>query len=191
MNANIILLKNGCIYAKESFTYIVKQQAYLQKASCLPYDSMLILHASELDPTEGSRHTQMHTQTHWYTDPKTNDAAFYYLSFKAFLRYACVPNIIRIQKRTWIKDQEYLVNWPPVFSLKCTCFHKYNFIPSWLYCNGMKSFTKKGESSSFLRDNCSWGRVNHLAILQERWHWLKENKLRFSFRWRKTQAFDK
>lgn len=39
------LLKNECIYAKGLFTYVVKQQAYLQETSPPQYDSMLITHA--------------------------------------------------------------------------------------------------------------------------------------------------
>lgn len=53
-----VLLKNECIYAKESFTCVGKQQAYLQEAGSPQRDPMLVLHALN---------TALHVRAHGHT----------------------------------------------------------------------------------------------------------------------------
>lgn len=98
------LLKNECIYAKESFTFVVKQQAYLQEVHSPQCDSMLILHALTLDPHSGA-HVHTHKRRHGHTDTQTKTptpllSGFNKLSFKASVRCPSAPKIItRIQNR--------------------------------------------------------------------------------------------
>ena len=98
------LLKNECIYAKEQFTFVVKQQADLQEVCSPQYNSMLILHALRWDPLSGA-HVHAHKCINGHTDtqfktPTPLLSGFYKLSFKASVRCPRAPDMVtRIQNR--------------------------------------------------------------------------------------------